>query len=44
MAWVPAALSSDGTGIELSQPDGGTVPASVTHQAFHDPDGELLRS
>jgi sarcosine oxidase subunit alpha len=44
MAWVPAALSADGTGIEMSHADGTTIPATVTHQAFHDPDGERLRS
>jgi hypothetical protein len=44
MAWVPADASHDGTALQLSQADGTTIPASVTHQAFHDPDGELLRS
>ncbi|MEA2444837.1 MAG: sarcosine oxidase, subunit alpha, partial [Thermoleophilales bacterium] len=44
MAWVPADASQDGTALQLSQADGSTIPASVTHQAFHDPDGELLRS
>jgi sarcosine oxidase subunit alpha len=44
MAWVPAGSSEDGTALQLSQADGTTIPASVTHQAFYDPDGELLRS
>jgi len=44
LAWVPAALSEDGTAITISDPSGATIPATVTHGAFYDPDGELLRS
>jgi sarcosine oxidase subunit alpha len=44
MAWVPATRSDDGTAIEFSHAGGPPIPATITHQAFHDPDGELLRS
>jgi sarcosine oxidase, subunit alpha len=44
MAWLPAGNSQDGAAIAISRPDGTTIPATVTHRAFHDPDGELLRS
>jgi glycine cleavage system aminomethyltransferase T len=41
---VPVSLSEDGTGIAISDPSGATIPATVTHKAFYDPDGERLRS
>src|SRR3954447_7435139 len=44
MAWVPAARSGDDTAIDISHADGSTIPGVITHQAFHDPDGERLRS
>jgi glycine cleavage system aminomethyltransferase T len=44
MAWVPVALAEEGTRVAFSAPDGGTVPAAVTHEAFHDPAGARLRS
>jgi sarcosine oxidase subunit alpha len=44
IAWVPVAQSQDGTAIRISDPSGATIPATVTHQAFYDPDGERLRS
>jgi sarcosine oxidase subunit alpha len=44
IAWVPAALSADGTSITISDPSGATIPATVTHGAFYDPEGALLRS
>ncbi len=43
MAWVPAALASDGASITIA--DNGTrVAGSVVTEPFHDPQGELLRS
>ncbi len=44
IAWVPADLSAEGTAITLSDPSGGSIPASVTLRAFYDPDQERLRS
>jgi sarcosine oxidase, subunit alpha len=44
IAWVPVAQAQDGTDIRISDPSGATIPATVTHQAFYDPDGERLRS
>jgi sarcosine oxidase, subunit alpha len=44
IAWVPVAQAQDGTAIRISDPSGATIPATVTHQAFYDPDGERLRS
>ncbi|HYW28940.1 MAG TPA: 2Fe-2S iron-sulfur cluster-binding protein [Gaiellales bacterium] len=44
IAWVPLSMSEDGTGITISDPSGATIPATVTHKAFYDPDGERLRS
>jgi aminomethyltransferase len=43
MAWVPAALASDGAGIVISD-DGRTIDAHVVTRPFFDPDGEVLRS
>jgi sarcosine oxidase subunit alpha len=43
MAWVPAALASDGTGIAISD-EGRTIDANVVTRPFFDPDGEVLRS
>jgi aminomethyltransferase len=43
MAWVPAALASDGATVTIA--DNGTrLEASVVTEPFHDPAGELLRS
>jgi sarcosine oxidase subunit alpha len=43
MAWVPAALASDGQALTIA--DNGTrLEASVVTEPFHDPAGELLRS
>jgi sarcosine oxidase, subunit alpha len=44
IAWVPVASAEEGTRIRISDPSGATIPASVTHRAFYDPDGERLRS
>ena len=43
MAWVPAALASDGTSIVIAD-DGRRLSAQVVTEPFHDPAGELLRS
>jgi sarcosine oxidase subunit alpha len=43
MAWVPAALASEGTSITIAD-DGRQVKAQVVTEPFHDPAGELLRS
>jgi sarcosine oxidase subunit alpha len=43
MAWVPAALAQDGSGIVISD-EGATIPADVRTRPFYDPDGEILRS
>jgi sarcosine oxidase subunit alpha len=43
MAWVPAALASDGTSVTIA--DNGTrFVGTVVTEPFHDPAGELLRS
>ncbi|HEV3053186.1 MAG TPA: glycine cleavage T C-terminal barrel domain-containing protein, partial [Solirubrobacteraceae bacterium] len=43
MAWVPAALATDGATITIA--DNGTRSAgSVITQPFFDPEGEVLRS
>ena len=43
LAWVPAALASDGAAITIS--DGGTtLQAQIVTQPFYDPAGEVLRS
>jgi sarcosine oxidase subunit alpha len=44
IAWVPVAQAEEGTAIRISDPSGATIPATVTHRAFYDPDGERLRS
>jgi sarcosine oxidase subunit alpha len=44
IAWVPVAQAEEGTSIRISDPSGATIPATVTHRAFYDPDGERLRS
>jgi glycine cleavage system aminomethyltransferase T len=44
IAWVPVAQAEEGTAIRISDPGGGTIPATVTHRPFYDPDGERLRS
>jgi len=41
---VPVAQSEEGTAINISDPAGFTIPATVTHKAPYDPDGERLRS
>ena len=43
MAWVPAALASDGAEITISDGDRRTG-AEVVTRPFYDPDGEVLRS
>ncbi len=43
MAWVPAALASDGSRITISD-EGRTTSADVQTRPFYDPDGEVLRS
>ena len=43
MAWVPAALASDGASITISD-DQRTLRAEVMTKPFYDPDGEVLRS
>ena len=43
MAWVPAALASDGSRITISD-EGRTTSAEVQTRPFYDPDGEVLRS
>ncbi len=43
MAWVPAALASDGATIAIA--DNGTqLQGSVVTQPFYDPEGQVLRS
>jgi sarcosine oxidase, subunit alpha len=44
IAWVPVAQAEEGTAIRISDPSGATIPATVTHRPFYDPDGERLRS
>jgi sarcosine oxidase subunit alpha len=43
MAWVPAALASDGTTVTIAD-DGRRVSARIVTEPFYDPAGELLRS
>jgi sarcosine oxidase subunit alpha len=43
MAWVPAALASDGSTLTIAD-NGSRMQASVVTEPFHDPAGELLRS
>jgi sarcosine oxidase subunit alpha len=43
MAWVPAALASDGASITISD-ERRRLSASVMTKPFYDPDGEVLRS
>jgi sarcosine oxidase subunit alpha len=43
MAWVPAALASDGASITISD-NRTTYTADVVTRPFYDPDGEVLRS
>ena len=43
LAWVPAALASDNSRIEISD-NGATYTATVQTAPFYDPDGEVLRS
>ena len=43
MAWVPAALASDGATVTIAD-NGVRMRASVVTEPFHDPAGELLRS
>jgi glycine cleavage system aminomethyltransferase T len=42
MAWVPAALASDGSSITLAD-DGRRLSATVQTAPFYDPDQERLR-
>ncbi len=44
IAWVPVAQAEEGTAILISDPSGATIPATITHRPFYDPDGERLRS
>jgi sarcosine oxidase, subunit alpha len=44
IAWVPVEQAAEGQAITLSDPSGATIPATVTHRPFYDPDGEKLRS
>ena len=43
MAWVPAALASEGARVTISD-DGKKLEAEVVTKPFYDPDGEVLRS
>jgi glycine cleavage system aminomethyltransferase T len=43
MAWVPAALATDGASITIHD-NGAQYVASVLTEPFYDPQGELLRS
>jgi sarcosine oxidase, subunit alpha len=43
MAWVPAALASDGATITIAD-NGSRFEGSVVTEPFYDPQGELLRS
>ena len=43
LAWVPAALASDGAAITISDA-GSTLEAQIVTQPFYDPAGEVLRS
>ena len=43
MAWVPAALASDGARITIAD-NGSRLDGSVVTEPFYDPQGELLRS
>jgi glycine cleavage system aminomethyltransferase T len=43
LAWVPAALASDGVAITISDA-GTTLEAQIVTQPFYDPAGEVLRS
>ena len=36
--------AGEGKAITISDPSGAKIPATVTHKAFYDPDGEKLRS
>ena len=44
IAWVKADRAEEGPEFAISSPSGSLIPAIVTHRAFHDPDGERLRS
>jgi sarcosine oxidase subunit alpha len=44
IAWVPIDQSEEGHSIVISDPSGARIPATVTHTAFYDPEGEKLRS
>ena len=43
MAWVPAALASEGARVTISD-EGKQLQAEVVTKPFYDPDGEVLRS
>jgi glycine cleavage system aminomethyltransferase T len=43
MAWVPAALATDGATITISD-EGARHTATVTTSPFYDPKGEVLRA
>jgi aminomethyltransferase len=43
MAWVPAAVASDGAAITISD-ESRRLRAEVLTRPFYDPDGEVLRS
>ena len=43
MAWVPAALASEGASVTISD-EGKQLQAEVVTKPFYDPDGEVLRS
>jgi len=43
MAWVPAALATDGATVTIAD-RGSRLQATVVTEPFYDPGGELLRS
>jgi sarcosine oxidase subunit alpha len=43
LAWVPAALASDGARVTIAD-EGRTLRATVVTKPFYDPEGEVLRS
>ena len=44
IAWVPVDHAEEGNAIDDLRPHRRKIPATVTHSAFYDPDGERLRS
>jgi sarcosine oxidase, subunit alpha len=43
MAWVPAALASDGTAVTIAD-NGSRLQGTVITEPFYDPQGEVMRS